>query len=245
MNVLNVMTSPVISVPVKATIRDTISLMLKHQISGLPVVDDHGNLVGIISESDFLRRTEIGTEKKRNRWLGLLLSTGRTADEYIHAHSCKVEDVMTREPITVKEIAPLDEVARLMERHHVKRLPVVRGKKLVGIVTRANLIRAVITHGKSMRAPVEGDLKIRDQIIAQIAEQPWAPSPLFSVHVKDGVVTVSGTVFDGRQEEALKVLIENTPGVKSIENDIIWIEPTSGTVILPPENGKAKPIVFR
>lgn len=245
MNVLNIMTPIVIAVPSSASIQDAINLMLKHQISGLPVVDQKQNLVGIVSESDFLHRGEIGTQRKRNRWLGLLLTSGKTADEYIHAYSRKVADVMTRDPVTVRETTQLDKVAQLMEQHNIKRLPVVREKKLVGMVTRANLIRAVITHGKSMAAPTKNDQKIRDQIITQIAEQPWAPSPLFSIAVKDGAVAVSGTVFDGRQEKALKVLIENTPGVKSIKNDIIWIEPTSGTVILPTEKQGEKPIVFR
>lgn len=244
MNVMNIMTPMVISVRSSASIQDAINLMLKHQISGVPVLDDSQNLVGIVSESDFLRRTEIGTQRKRNRWLGLLLGSGKTANEYIHSHSRKVEDVMTREPITVKETTQLEEVACLMEQHHIKRLPVVRGKKLVGMVTRANLIRAVISHGKWIAAPAESDQKIRDQIITQIDKQPWAPSPLFSLDVTDGVVSVYGTVFDGRQEEALKVLIENTPGVKSIKNDIVWIEPTSGTVILPPGKQDTKPTVF-
>lgn len=245
MNVFNIMTPVVISVPVSSSVQDAINLMLKHRISGLVVVDQNQNLVGIVSESDFLRRSEIGTQRKRNRWLGLLLGSGKATEEYIHAHSRKVGDVMTRDPITVTEATHLGEVARLMERHHVKRLPVVRGKKVVGIISRANLIRAVITHGKSMKAPAQSDQEIRNRIIAQIAEQPWAPSPLFAIDVKDGVVSIFGTVFDGRQEEAMRVLIENTPGVKSIENDVVWIEPTSGTVILPPQKRDAKTIVFR
>lgn len=128
MNVLNIMTPIVIAVPSSASIQDAINLMLKHQISGLPVVDQKQNLVGIVSESDFLHRGEIGTQRKRNRWLGLLLTSGKTADEYIHAYSRKVADVMTRDPVTVRETTQLDKVAQLMEQHNIKRLPVVREK---------------------------------------------------------------------------------------------------------------------
>jgi len=219
MNVLNVMTATVVTVSSDASIDDAIKLMLKYEISGIPVVNEHQELVGIVSESDFLRRTEIGTERKHHRWLGLLLGTERLAKEYIHSHGRKVEEIMNKNPITVKETTPVEEVARLMEEHNIKRLPVVRANKLVGIVTRANLVRAIVKHGSAMPSPAGSDVEIQKSILDQLAKQSWAPMPLFSIDVKKGVVTVSGVIPDPQQEEALKVLIENTPGVKRIESN--------------------------
>lgn len=227
MNVLNIMTPTVVTVPAQASIETAINLMLKYEISGLPVVGEHQELKGIVSESDFLRRAEIGTERRRNRWLGFLTGTGRLAEEYIHAHGRKVEDVMNRNPITVKETTSIEEVARLMEKHNIKRLPVVRGNNLVGMVTRANLIRAIVAHGSAIPSPAKSDIEIQKAILDRLGKQPWAPTPLFSIDVKDGVVTVSGVIFDPQQEEALRVLIENTPGMKRIESDLTSMNTTS------------------
>jgi CBS domain-containing protein len=241
MNVLHIMTPDAISVLPEDTVQHAIELMLKNRISGLPVVDKNRNLVGIVSEGDLLRRAEIGTERKRNRWLSLLLGTGRLAKDYVHSHGRKVEEIMTPEPVTVSEYTPLEDVARLMEQHHIKRLPVMRDDKLVGMVTRANLIQAIAARGHAIPPLADSDQAIRIGILNEIAKQPWAPAPLINVTVKDGVVEIFGVVTDGRQEEALKVLIENTRGVKSVKNELTWIEPMSGTVILPAdEKGERK-----
>jgi CBS domain-containing protein len=242
-NVLHVMTPNAISVSPEDTIQHAIEVMLKNRISGLPVVDKDQNLIGIISEGDFLRRTEIETERKRNRWLSLLLGPGRLANEYVHSHGRKVQEIMTPDPVTISEYTPLEDVARLMEQHHIKRLPVMRDKKLVGMVTRANLIQAIAARGHAIPALTASDQTIRIRIFDEIAKQPWAPAPLINITVNDGIVEVFGVVTDGRQEEALKVLIENTRGVKSVKNELTWIEPMSGTVILPAdEKGERKVI---
>jgi len=241
MRILHVMTPHVISISSEATIADAIQAMLKNHISGLPVVDKNQRLAGIVTEGDFLRREEIGTDRKRSRWLTLLLGPGKLAKEYVHSHGRKVEEVMTHDVVTVEEYTTLEEAARLMEHHHIKRLPVVRDKKLVGILTRANLMQAIASRGHAIPPLSENDHAIRTRILAEIDKQPWAPAPLINVAVHDGVVELFGVVTDGRQEEALKVLVENIKGVKAIKNEVAWIEPMSGTVLLPPnERGDRK-----
>src|ERR1700726_452887 len=139
----DIMTRRVISVAPEASILESARLMLQHRVSGLPVIDAAGRLVGVVTEGDFLRRVEVGTERKRPRWLEFIAGPGRLATEYVHSHGRKVADVMTGEPITVGEDTPIEEVVRLMERRRIKRLPVMRGTKVVGIVSRANLLHAL------------------------------------------------------------------------------------------------------
>lgn len=232
MKVLDIMSPQVISIAPNSRVDEAIELMLKNRISGLPAVDKDENLIGIVSEGDFLCRTEIGTERKRNRWLHLLLGPGRLASEYVHSHGRKIEEIMTRKLVVVSESTSLEEAARLMEKNHIKRLPVTRGTKLVGIVTRANLIQAIAARGHTIPTLTVSDQEIRMLILNEIAKQPWAPVPLINVTVDNGVVEVFGVVTDGRQEEALKVLIENIRGVKAVKNELTWVDPISGTAIL-------------
>jgi CBS domain-containing protein len=142
MQVRDVMTANVISVPAQATILEAARTMLRNRVSGLPVVDGQGQLVGMVTEGDFLRRSEIGTERRRPKWLEFVLGPGRMAEDYVRAAGRKVEDVMTRDPIGVREDDDLETVVELMERRRVKRFPVLRAGKIVGIVSRANLMRA-------------------------------------------------------------------------------------------------------
>jgi CBS domain-containing protein len=143
MKVKDVMASPVISVEPDASIWQAVRIMLQRRISGLPVIDKRGHLVGMVSEGDFLRRAETGTQQRRAHWLGFLLGPGRLADEYTRSHGRKIEDIMTSDPVTVTEDASLDEVVHTMEKRRIKRLPVVRGDEVVGIVTRANLVHGL------------------------------------------------------------------------------------------------------
>jgi CBS domain-containing protein len=136
------MTTNVISIPAQATILEAARMMLRNRISGLPVVDAQGRLIGMVTEGDFLRRSEIGTERQRPRWLEFLLGPGRMAEDYVRAAGRKVEDVMTRDPVAVSEDDDLQTMVELMERRRVKRLPVLRNGKIIGIVSRANLMRA-------------------------------------------------------------------------------------------------------
>jgi CBS domain-containing protein len=230
MKAKDIMSRDVVTIGPDASILQAARLMLQNRISGLPVVDSSGTLVGIVTEGDFLRRSETDTVRRRSRWLEFILGPGRLAEEYTHAAGRVAREVMSREVQTVSEDAPLDQVVELMEKHRIKRLPVMRGETLVGIVTRQNLLRAVA--GSATPAGASTDTAIRDRLLEEIKSQPWAPIALWP-EVADGRVRLIGTIFDDRQRDALRVLAENIPGVKAIEDELVWIEPTSGTVIEP------------
>jgi len=222
MKVSDVMTRRVISVSPEADIRDAVELMLKNRISGLPAIDDKGNLVGIVSEADFLRRAETGTEHRQSPWYVAFFGPGESASEFVGAHGLKVHDVMTREPITVTEGAPLHKAVDLMERHRVKRLPVVRGGKVIGIITRANLLRALAGIHRAAAHPPRSDADIRKRIVSAISKQTWSAGALVEVIVHNGAVDLWGTVSDIAQRNALKVLVLATPGVKRVEDHLSW-----------------------
>ena len=222
MKVSDVMTRRVVSVTPEATIRHAIRLMLDNHISGLPVIDDKAKLVGIVSEGDFLRRSEIGTERKRSRWLDALLGPGQPANDYVHSHGLKVKEVMTRKPITVQEDTPLDQVVHLMERRSVKRLPVVRGEKVVGVVSRANLMRALASMYRTAPKSSKNDAAIRDQILSDIAKQDWSVGVDVDVVVRNGIADIWGSIAELAQRDALKVLVEKAPGVKQVEEHLTY-----------------------
>ena len=235
MKASDVMTRRVVSVETAATVLQAARLMLQNRISGLPVLDKHGHLAGIVTEGDFLRRSEIHTERRRPRWLEFLIGPGRLADEYVRASGRKVDEIMTREVRTISEDTPLDEAVRLMERHRVKRLPVVRSRQLVGIVSRANLLHALASLAREAKAPALDDTAIRDRILDDLNRQPWAPLGLINVVVRGGIVELWGTITDERERQALIVAAENFPGVKGVRDHLAWVEPTSGMVVYAPE----------
>jgi CBS domain-containing protein len=240
MKVRDIMSTRVVSIAPDANVLEAVRLMLQNHISGLPVIDRSGALVGVVTEGDFLRRSETGTERKRPRWLEFLMGPRRLADEYVHTHARKVEDVMTREPITITEDAALDEVVRIMERRRIKRLPVMRGAQVVGIVSRANLLHALASLGAAASPPAKTDVAIREQLLVEFDRQTWAPVALIDVVVKDGAVELWGTITEEAQGEALKVCAENIPGVKSVVSHLTWIEPMSGMAIGEPEEAKSE-----
>ena len=227
----DIMTGRVITISPDATVLAAIDLMTKNHISGLPVIDSSGALVGVVTEGDFLRRAETGTTRKRPRWLEFLVGPGRLAEEYVETHARKVAEVMTTDPITITEETPLDEVVATMERRRIKRLPVMRGAQVVGIVSRANLMRALAAVGREVPAPAQTDAAIRKQLLAEFEKQPWVPVALIDATVKDGVVELWGTIMEGSQGEAIRVCAENIPGVTSVVSHLTWIEPMSGMVI--------------
>ena len=209
--------------------------MLQNRISGLPVVGRKGELVGMVTEGDFLRRGEIGTQRHHNRWLEFLIGPGRLADEYVHARGRKVEEVMTREPITVSEDTPLDEAVRLMERHRIKRLPVVRAELSWSASSPAPIsCMRLVSLAVETKAPVGDDATIREQILAECAKQSWAP--MANVVVRNGVVELWGTITDERERRGLIVASENVPGVKTVHDHLVWIEPNSGFVMQSEED---------
>jgi CBS domain-containing protein len=234
MQVSDVMTVNVISVPAQATILEAARTMLRNRVSGLPVVDGEGRLVGMVTEGDFLRRSEIGTERRRPKWLEFVLGPGRMAEDYVRAAGRKVDDVMTRDPVAVCEDDSLQTVVELMERRRVKRFPVLREGKIVGIVSRANLMAALVSLARTQATPVGGDPEIRESILAAFAKQPSAPQ--ISVVVKEAVAELSGTITDERERQACVVTAENVAGVRAVHDHLIWVEPISGMAFPSPED---------
>jgi CBS-domain-containing membrane protein len=228
----DVMNPAIIGIAPSATVAEAAHTMLERRISGLPVTEADGRLVGIVTEGDLLRRVELGTEKKRPRWLEFLVGPGKVAAEYAHSHGRTVAEVMTAGVVTVDETTDLAEVVRLMNAHGVKRLPVMAGVTMVGIVSRADLLRAL--EGMLERGAVEkpaGDAGIRAAILAELQARSWAPTATLHIDVKDGVVALGGCIFDDRERDALKVVAENVPGVKSVKDELATIEPYSGMLV--------------
>ncbi len=236
MNVGDVMTRQVISIEREAPIQHAIRLMLQHRISGLPVVDSDGKLVGIVTEGDFLRRAETGTQKRRPRWLDFLIGPGRLASEYVQAHSRNVQDVMTTEVRTVGLRTSLEDAVRTMEKYGIKRLPVVEGETLIGIISRANLLRALASFAHEIPPSTADDAAIREGFFKELLQQPWAPRTSINPVVRDGVVELWGNIFDEREREALRVMAQNLPGVKSVRDHLVWVDPASGFVGLSAED---------
>src|SRR5581483_8920053 len=188
MKAKDIMTTNVVTVAPDATILEAIRIMLQRKISGLPVVDKTGKVVGMVTEGDFLRRAETGTEKRRPRWLEFLLGTGRLATDYERSHGRKVEEIMTLDPVTASEDTPLDEIVKLMEKRQIKRVPIMRDQKLVGIISRANLLHALAAAATDVKPPAASDAEIREKIMAELKKEVWAPVALIDVTVRNGVV---------------------------------------------------------
>jgi CBS-domain-containing membrane protein len=237
MQVRDVMTRNVISVAPGQSVLEAARLMLNNRISGLPVLDASGNLVGIVTEGDFLRRGELGTQRQRPKWVEFLIGPGRLADEYVRSAGRKVEEVMTPDPCTVTEDDTLATVVGLMERRQVKRLPVLRDGHLVGIVSRANLMDALTEFVRSNHGPAPDDGSIRDRIRTALADARWAPN--IQVTVKNGVVELSGIIMDERERRGVIVAAENVAGVKAVHDHLVWVEPISGTTFSSPEDENA------
>lgn len=240
MKAADIMTTHVEVVRSDAPIAQAIRIMLQKRISGLPVVDADGNLVGMVTEGDFLRRHEIATGRHRARWFEVLLSPGHLAQDYVQTHARMVADVMTRDVVSVGADAKLDDIVRLMEKHAIKRVPVLRDRKVIGIVSRANLLHAFASTLAEARPAAAGDKDIREKLLAELNGQAWAPTGTVNIVVRDSVVHLWGTIFDERERQALRVAAENAPGVKGVEDHLIWIEPMSGLYLEAEKVAKPK-----
>ena len=233
-----IMTKNVIAVTPHTSIQDAAKIMLQTHVSGLPVVDDAGKLVGIISESDFLRRGEIGTGRRRTAWLQFFLGPGSAAADFVHERGRKVEDVMTQDPVTVGEETPLEDLVRLMEKKDIKRLPVMRGKALAGIVTRSNLLQAVASLAHEIPDPTADDDHIRERIARVVNATDWRPIG-FEATVRNGVVHLHGIITTDQARKATIVAAENTAGVKEVHDHLCFVDTYSGFYVESPEDMKA------
>ena len=236
MKASEVMTPEVETIRRDATVLEAARMMLRRGVSGLPVVDSNGQLVGVVTEGDFLRRAETGTTRRHSRWLEFLLGPGRLADEYVHSHGRKVEEVMTPKVISVAPETSLQEVVRIMERHRIKRVPVVSDDKIVGIISRANLVQALARLADEAAESHGDDEEIRGRILAALDSEPWAPRYSINVIVRNGVAEIWGTIFDEREREAVRVVAENVPGIKAVKEHLVLMEPLSGIAFEVPDD---------
>jgi CBS domain-containing protein len=225
MRAMDVMTTAVVTVSPDSTVQDLAKLMSERGISGVPVVEN-GRLVGVVSEGDLLHRAETGTERRtarrRWRWFDPGLEEAR---DYIKAHGQTVRRIMTREVISVDETADLAEVATLMETRRIKRVPVLRDGMLVGILSRANLVRAVAAIGREpATGAVGGDREIRAKLLAEVNGREWARVWPEEIVVQDGVVHLwTSDARPAAERDALRVAAENVAGVRRVEEHVVPI----------------------
>jgi CBS domain-containing protein len=221
---LDVMVRDVVTVKPGDKVAKAIKLLADHDVSALPVVDDDENVVGVISEADLIHREEIGTEKQRSWWLEAVTPASTLAGEFAKSHGRRVEEVMSTQVVSASEDTPLGEIATLLERHRIKRVPILRGGKLVGIVSRSNLIQALA----SSQAPVGSgnggtdlDRKIRLELLNRLDDQSWTDFGERNVIVNDGIVHLWGLVGSEKEHQALLALAEGVPGVASVSDEMI------------------------
>ena len=220
MKARDVMVSPVVTAQPSSSVKDVAKVFLERRISAVPVVDDHGKLVGIVSEGDLLHRSEAGTERQRPWWLLALTGDEALAADYVKAHARKVSDVMTTEVITAAPETSLHEIASLLENYSIKRVPIVKDGQLVGIVSRANLIQAVASDRK--RPDIQpSDATIRDKLMTHLKAQRWAHTGLLNATVNNGVVDLWGISNSDVERKAVRVAAESMPGVHAVNDHLI------------------------
>ena len=221
MNVKDIMTAPVVSVTPETGVSDVAQLLLDRHISAVPVIDSRGRLAGIVSEGDFLRRAEGDSHRHGSWWLRLLSDSDASAADYVKTHGRSAADVMTREVITVTEDMPAGDLAHLLETKRIKRVPVLRDGTVVGIVSRADLLRGLAARpdGQSASAAVT-DQEIRQRVLEELSRADWTPTYPLTVVVAGGIVRFWGYIDAPGQAEALRVAAENVPGVKDVELNV-------------------------
>ncbi len=220
MQAKDIMTVDVITVSPDTAVDAIARLLLERRISAVPVVTDDQRVVGIVSEGDLLRRPESGTDQlRRPRWLNALVSSQNAAAEYLKTHGTQAGDVMSRDPITATEDMDAGEIARLMEKHKVKRLPVVREGRLVGIVSRANLLQALASHQATPAITVD-DQTLRNDIMTALSKQSWAQAAHINVTVTGGVAELWGLVDSPQEHQALLLAVREVPGVREVRDHL-------------------------
>jgi CBS domain-containing protein len=221
MRAIDVMVRDVVTVHPDTDVADAVKLLSEHDVSALPVVDESGNLIGMLSEADLIHRSEIGTEKHRPWWQEAVTGASTLAEEFAKSHGKKVGEVMTDGVITVTEDTPLSEIAALFERKRIKRVPVVKDGKLVGIVSRSNLIQALASVVGRMDQHDETDRQIRLELLSRLKDQPWTGFGDRNITVGDRVVHLWGLVGSEVERKALLALAEGVPGVSRVSDEMI------------------------
>jgi CBS domain-containing protein len=223
MKAADIMTGHVISVSPETTVLAAAKLLDENGISAVPVTDKENRILGMLSEGDLIRRIEIGTKKRHSWWLRLLGGPAPVAADFVKSHAAKVSDVMTKDVISVPEDAPLEEVAMLMERYQVKRLPVVRDGKVIGVVSRSNIVRALANTSQPLPPLAMSDRNLQAHVLANLKAQPFGKPWLVSVSVLNGVATLWGPTSSAAERQALRVAAETTPGVREVKDyTMLW-----------------------
>jgi len=219
MRAKDIMSTPVTGVGAGTSIREIAVLLRRERVSGVPVIEE-GRLVGMVSESDLLRRHEIGTERhdSSNWWLRFIGADPSPRD-YVKSHATKARDVMTWPVATVAEETPLAEIVRLLEAHRIRRVPVVREGSVVGIVSRADIVRALAEASpRDCDGRAESDEAIRARLLHELGRQPWWRAPFSDVSVTEGIVHLRGALESHAERVAARVAAENVPGVRGVED---------------------------
>ena len=229
MRAIDVMTAPVVSISPEASVRDLAVLLSESRISGVPVVDGEGRVIGMASEGDLLHRAETGTRRQHSWWLETFASNRELAREYVKSHGQKVSDIMVSPVIAVGEETPLNEIADILERHRIKRVPVLRDGRPVGIVSRANLVRALaLASPEPAKGWTPSDLTIRERLLAEIAQEKWAQGALANILVQDRVVHLWPEALSEEERRAFHVAALRIPGVERVEDHAL------GSPVVPP-----------
>jgi CBS domain-containing protein len=227
MNVAELMNRNAVSVLPVTLVADAARIMLAQRVSGLPVLDGQGHLVGIVTEGDLLRRAEIGTDGAQAGWLKSLLMPSAVAADYVHTHARHVSGVMTHNPVFVTSETTLEEAANLMLRKRIKRLPVMAHGQLAGVISRTDLLR--ILARKLLNTPAEAsDESIANYIKSEINHVNWAPKTGVHIDVAAKVVHLSGMIFSDEERQAVVCIAENAPGVQEVDDKLVFIDPGSG-----------------
>jgi len=209
----------VITVGEDASVHEAAKLLAEHAISAVPVVDRDKRVVGMVSEGDLLHRAETGTERRRAWWLEMVASTNQLAGEYVKSHSGSVKDVMKCDVISVTEETTVADIAILLETNRIKRVLVLRDDRLVGIVSRANLVRALAMSINERPSGAEADDRaIQHRLLAELKAQKWAEVSPANIMVKDGVVHLWSSYYSNQEKRALVVASESIPGVRRVED---------------------------
>ena len=220
MNAADLMTMKVVTIGPDETLRDAVWMMLTRQVSAIPVVDEGGRLVGIVSEGDLLRRVEVGTERNRSWWSRFSAGNEALAAEFVKAHGHKVADVMTRNVITARPETPVGEIAKLMEDRAIKRVPIVDDRGLVGVVSRADFLTALTGVWDKGVQEVADDEQLRASVAERIEAMLWLRPSVLNVAVRAGCVELTGSVETEVQKQALRIAVEEMPGVRTVEDNV-------------------------
>jgi CBS domain-containing protein len=221
MKASDVMMTDVITVTPESDVPQVAALLLTNHISAAPVVDADGRLVGMISEGDLIRRSESGTGRERPWWLQMLMSPEQLAAEFVREHSRRVGDLMTRDVVSAAPDTPVADIAALLERHRIKRVPIVEDGRLAGIVSRANLIQALATFRRTLEPHPRADAELREKVVSRLKSEPWMRSALVNVTVNDGTVDLWGIVASPAEKQALRVAAEIVPGVRAVNDNLV------------------------